>query len=333
MVVNGKKAVVEKKEVAIPNLCSLILAHVSQNMAGSPTDPAVKWTHLQPRDIATFMQETHNLTVSYGCIKRILKAHGFVRRKPLKAVADGKSPHREAQFCMILTFLHAFKAMPHNPILSIDKKDTELLGNLTRNSPVLCEKERPVQTFAHDFVHLATGKAIPVGIYDVKQNKGFITLGDSRETADFIIDNLLHWWQNHGILDYPNASNILILCDGGGGNGYRHFRFRQRLQDLAKIIGIKITIAHYPPYCSKYNPIEHRLFCHVERAIQCTILTDLDQMKKLIERTSTTTGLSVTVRIHRYDYQTKQPSSIDLINSKRILHANTLPQFNYMILP
>jgi hypothetical protein len=311
----------------------LILAYIGENVAGSPTDPAVKWTHLQPRDIAKFLSETHGLTVSHLCIKRVLKANGFVRRKPLKAIAEGKSPHRFAQFLMICAFLKIFKAMPHNPILSIDKKDTELLGNLTRNTPLLCEKGQPVETFAHDFQHLATAKAVPLGIYDIKQNKGFLTLGNSRETADFIIDNLLHWWLNHGKIDYPNANNILIFCDGGGGNGYRHFRFRQRLQDLAKSIGIKITIVHYPPYCSKYNPIEHRLFCHVERAIQNTILTDFDQMKALIERTTTTGGLTITVRIHLFEYLTKQPSDKSLINPNRIVHGKILPQFNYMILP
>ncbi len=314
-------------------MTGLILAFIGDNVAGSPTDPAVKWTHLQPRDIARHLEEQHKLCISKRCIKRILKANGFVRRKPLKAVADGKSPHREAQFLMILLFLKIFRALSNNPILSIDKKDTELLGNLTRNTPVLCKKGQPIKTFAHDFQHLATGKAVPLGIYDIKQNKGFITLGNSRETADFIIDNLLHWWLNHGKFDYPNANNILIFCDGGGGNGYRHFRFKQRLQDLAKIIGIKITIVHYPPYCSKYNPIEHRLFCHVERTIKDTLLTDLQQMKTLIERTSTITGLTVTVRIHLFDYPTGQPSDKKLINPKRILYAKTLPQFNYTILP
>jgi hypothetical protein len=311
----------------------LILAYIGENVAGSPTDPAVKWTHLQPRDIAKFLYEIHGLSVSHGCIKRVLKANGFVRRKPLKAIAEGKSPHRTAQFLMIIAFLKIFKRMPHNPILSIDKKDTELLGNLTRNAPVLCEKGHPIAVFAHDFQHTATGKAVPVGIYDINQNKGFIALGNSRETADFIIDNLLHWWLNHGSIDYPKADNILIFCDGGGGNGYRHFRFRQRLQDLTKIIGIKITIVHYPPYCSKYNPIEHRLFCHVERAIKDCILTDLEQMKTLIERTTTTGGLTITVRIHLCEYLTKQPSDKNLINPNRIVHAKILPQFNYIILP
>jgi hypothetical protein len=311
----------------------LIISYIGENVAGSPTDPAVKWTHLQPRDIAKFLYETHQLTISHRCIKRILKANGFVRRKPLKAVAEGKSPYREAQFLMIFAFLKIFKRMPHNPIISIDKKDTELLGNLTRNAPVLCEKGHPVKVYTHDFQNNATGKAVPLGIYDVKQNKGFMTLGNSRETADFIIDNLLYWWLNHGKIDYPNADNILIFCDGGGGNGHRHFRFKQRLQDLAKTIGIKITIVHYPPYCSKYNPIEHRLFCHVERAIKDCILTDLDQMKDLIERTTSTGGLTISVRIHLFDYPLKQPSDKNLINPKRIVYAKTLPIFNYIILP
>ena len=214
-----------------------------------------------------------------------------------------------------------------------NKKETEELGNLTRNEALLCENGTPVETFSHDYTHLATGKAIPLGVFDIKRNKGYITLGDSRETADFLFDNLLYWWENYGKIDYPDADNILIFCDGGGANGYRHHRFKQRLQDLAKIIGIRITVVHYPPYCSKYNPIEHRLFCHVELTLKGTILTDLEQMKTLIEKTYTKTGLTVEVRIWRHNYETKMPSDPKLINQNRICYADTLPQFNYLIKP
>jgi hypothetical protein len=323
----------KKKEIKQPDLCDLIIDHIGINMAGSPTDPDVKWTHLKPCDIAKYLRDTHQRSVSHRCIKRILKAKGFVKRKPLKVIETGKSPHREAQFLMILAFLKILNRMPHNPVISMDKKKTEELGNLTRNEALLCQKDAPIKTNSHDFTHLATGKAIPMGLYDTKQNKGYITLGDSRETADFIIDNLLHWWLNHGKIDYPNADTIALLCDCGGGNSYRHFRFKQRLQDLAKTIGIKIMVIYYPPYCSKYNPIEHRLFSHVARAMKDTILTDLEHMKTIIETTSTTTGLTVTVRIHEQLYEKGQISSPDLINKNRIVYAKNLPQFNFIILP
>jgi hypothetical protein len=309
------------------------LTYVEQHTAGSPTDPNVKWTYLQAWTIAQHLATHHNLQVSCKCIRRILKDAGYVKRRPLKEVLTGKSPHREAQFLVIATFMRVFKQLKTTPILSIDTKKKELLGNLTRNQPLYCKKDEPVETFDHDFANLADGKAVPHGIYDMRLNKGYITLGNSHETADFVVDNLEYWWLNYGLNLYPNADNILIFCDGGGANGYRHYRFKQCLQALAKKIAIKITIVHYPPYCSKYNPIERRLFSQVHRTMKTSILTDLEQMKTIIEHTSTSSGLTVSVRIVRKEYLKKLPSNPDLISKNKIIHAKILPQFNYIILP
>ena len=310
-----------------------MINYVEQHTAGSPTDPNVKWTHLQAWIIAQYLKTEHNLQVSCRCIRRILKNAGYVKRKPLREVLTGKSPFREAQFLVIATFIRIFKQHKTTPILSIDTKKKELLGNLTRNEAIYCKKDEPVETYDHDFPNLANGKAVPHGIYDIRLNKGYITLGDSYETADFVIDNLEHWWLNYGLYLYPNANNILIFCDGGGANGYRHYRFKQCLQNLAKKIGIKITIVHYPPYCSKYNPIERRLFSQIHRTMKSAILTDLEQMKTIIEQTSTSSGLTVQVRIVTKQYTKALPSKPELINKNRIIHAAILPQFAYIILP
>lgn len=283
--------------------------------------------------IARHLKTAHNLEVSCKCIRRILKDAGYVKRKPLKEILTGKSPYREAQFLVITTFVRIFKQLKKTPLLSIDTKKKELLGNLTRNQALYCKKDEPIETFDHDFANLANEKAVPHGIYDMRLNRGYITLGNSHETADFVVDNLKHWWLNYGLYLYPDADNILIFCDGGGANGYRHFRFKQCLQILAKNIGIKITIVHYPPYCSKYNPIERRLFSQVHRTMKSSILTDLEQMKTIIEQTSTSSGLTVVVRIVRKDYPNKLPSHSDLIIKNKIIHATILPQFNYIILP
>lgn len=146
------------------------------------------------------------------------------------------------------------------------------------------------------YEYLSEGKVIPHGIYDLQANEGYISLGDSSETADFITDNLLWWWTQHGIHRYPDARTILVLCDAGGGNSYRHHRFKDRLLALSQEIGLSLVIAHYPPYASKWNPIEHRLFCHVHRGLSGVVFSDYATIKERIESTTTSTGLRVTVR-------------------------------------
>lgn len=279
------------------------------------------------------MKGTHKVEVSHGCIKRILRANNYKKRKPPKSIAIGKSPNRAQQFEIIFFLIALFMDMNNNPIISIDTKKKEALGQLTRNRAVLSKNGKAPPVFDHDFSYLATGKAIPHGIFDIKLNKGYISIGNSHETAAFIMDNLDWWWQDFGQYAYPYATTILILCDSGGANGHRHHLFKKCLQEWAKKIGKRLVIAHYPPYCSKFNPIERRLFAHVHRTIDNTILTDLQQVKELMLKTSTSKGLSVEVRINDVFYPTKQLSRPEDIIQKRILKHPDLPNFSYTILP
>jgi len=292
----------------------------------------VKWTHLQPRDIALYIKDTHKVFVSNGLVKRVLKNAGYCRRKPLKVLETGASPHREEQFRIICFILSVFTLMEENPILSIDTKKKEELGNLTRNEAVLCAGEA-IKVFDHDYSYLSTGRVIPHGIYDIRLNKGFLSLGNSHETAAFVTDNLEWWWFNYGIHDYPDATHVLIFCDCGGANGYRHHLFKKLVQDLSKKIGLRITIVHYPPYCSKYNPIERRLFSQVHKTIKNAILTDIQQVKELMSKTHTSTGLTVIVRVVEKYYPTGVKSSKEDIDTKRIFRHPELPDFSYMISP
>ena len=310
-----------------------ILSYVEQNTAGSSTDEKVKWTHLRYCDIALHLHKAYQIEVSNACIKRILYANGYGKRKPAKTMATGISPDRKQQFQVILFLIALFLEMPDNPIISIDTKKKEVLGELTRNQAVLTQGEEAVPVYDHDYRNLATGKAIPHGIYDVKLNEGYLSLGNSHETAEFVVDNLAWWWETYGKYFYPRATRILILCDSGGANGHRHHLFKKCLQEWAQKIGIKLVIAHYPPYCSKYNPIERRLFAQVHRTIAETILTGLDQVKELMRKTATKTGLSVEVRINDKFYPLKQPSLVEDIDPKRLLRHPTLPKLSYMILP
>ena len=324
---------VEKKEETTVNLIDWILTYVSDNTAGSPTDERVKWTHLQGRDIAKHIKETYAVHVSNRQVKRILKQAGYCNRKPVKTLATGKSPYREEQFRIILLIHSLFTLMPNNPMISIDTKKKEQLGQLTRNEPVLCKDGVAPDVYDHDYSYLATGKAVPHGIYDMKLNKGFITIGNSHETAAFVVDNLKWWWNEYGSMDYPQASTLLIFCDSGGANGHRHHLFKKLLQDLAKEIKLRIVVVHYPPYCSKYNPIERKLFAHVHRTIQGTILTDIQQVKELMSKTSTSTGLTVNVRVVEKDYPTGEFSDAKMIIQKRIFYHPELPSLSYTIIP
>ena len=141
------------------------------------------------------------------------------------------------------------------------------------------------------------------------------------------------WWEKFGKFEYPKAERILILCDSGGANGHRHHLFKKCLQTLAKKIGKRLVIAHYPPYCSKYNPIKRRLFAQVHRTIKETILTDMEQVKNLMMKTTTKTGLSVEVQINDKFYPLKQPSVPEDIDEKRLFRHPTLPKLSYTILP
>ncbi len=279
------------------------------------------------------LQKSYQVAVETKCVKRILHAAGYRKRKPQKNLATGVSPERNEQFRIIGFLLALFLLMKENPIISIDTKKKEVLGALTRNELILTEGGKAVEVFDHDYPYLGVGKAIPHGIYDVKLNEGYLSLGNSHETAGFVVDNLEWWWESVGKFEYPKATRILILCDSGGANGHRHHLFKKLLQGWAQKIGKKLVICHYPPYCSKYNPIERKLFAQVHRTIKETILTDLKQVKKLMEKTATKTGLSVEVRINEKFYPLKQPSLAEEVDEKRILRHPTLPKLSYTILP
>lgn len=309
------------------------MEYVEQETAGSPTDETIKWTHLKPIEIALHLEQTYQLEVGTGCIKRILSGADYRKRKPAKKLPTGESRDRKEQFRIISFLVALFWMMEENPIISIDTKKKEVLGELTRGEAILTKGKKAVVVYDHDYPHLGVGKAIPHGIYDVKLNEGYLSIGNSHETAEFVVDNLEWWWENFGQYEYPKADRILILCDSGGANGHRHHLFKKLLQQLARKIDKKLVIAHYPPYCSKYNPIERRLFAQVHRSIKETILTDLEQVKELMQKTRTKTGLTVQVRLNQKDYPLKQPSFEEEVDKKRLLRHPTLPKLSYTILP
>src|SRR4051812_33724132 len=213
----------------------------------------VHWTDLNYEQIADHLAEA-GTPVSVPVVKQLLRKHGYVTRKAQKSKAMGGHPDRNRQFENIARLKREYLASD-DPVLSMDTKKKELIGNFYRAGHLLTQGI--IGTFDHDFPSFAKGVVIPHGLYDVKHNDGHVNLGTSHDTGEFACDSIERWWEGQGRDLYPRASSILLLCDGGGSNSASQYLFKEDLQGLVDRLGIEIRVAHYPPYCSKYNPIEH----------------------------------------------------------------------------
>lgn len=302
-----------------------------EHTAGDPMDETVRWTNLTPGEIVQALRKDHGIAVSQFVVRKLLQKHNYRRRKAQKKQSlKQEIKNRNEQFENIVRLKAEFEAAG-NPIVSMDTKKKEQLGNFYRDGHLYTLEE--LQTYDHDFPSYAEGIIIPHSIYDLQLNIGYIQLGTSHDTSEFACDSLRYWWFTYGRQHYPNAPAILVLCDGGGSNSSRYYIFKQDLQALADEIGVEIRIAHYPPYCSKYNPIEHRFFPHVTRACQGVIFTSLELVKELLEKTSTTTGLKAFVHIIDKVYAIGRKVAADFKENMRIVFDDFLPQWNYRAIP
>jgi hypothetical protein len=299
--------------------------------AGDSMDETVRWTDLSPKEIGKALRDDHQIEVSQWVVRQLLKRHNYRRRKAQKKQALKQDiPYRNAQFENIARLTVEYHAAG-NPVLSMDTKKKEYLGNFYREGHLYTRE--PVLTYDHDFTSYAEGVIIPHCLYDEGLHTGYIQIGTSHDTAEFACDSIRHWWYTYGQRQYPQATSILIKCDGGGSNDSRQYLFKQDLQALADEIGVEIRIAHYPPYCSKYNPIEHRLFPHVTRACQGMVFTSLELVKELMQKTRTETGLRVFVHIIDKAYATGRKVAENFKETMRIVFDETLPRWNYRAVP
>jgi len=180
----------------------------------------------------------------------------------------------------------------------------KFIGNLYREGKLYTQEIIKVKD--HDFPSYAEGKIVPHGLYDINRNIGYITIGTSGDTSEFACESIRRWWLDYGKIEYKDNTKILLLCDGGGSNSSRHYIFKEDLQKLSDELKIEIRIAHYPPYTSKYNPIEHRLFPHITRVLQGVIFTSVDLVNNLITQTKTATGLKVFSSVLDRVFKTKR---------------------------
>lgn len=206
-----------------------------------------------------------------------------------------------------------------------------MIGNFFRPGKLYTQDRLRVHD--HDFPSLAEGVAIPHGLYDVYRNTGYITIGTSHDTSEFACACIGRWWQEHGQYDYPQATAILLLCDSGGSNNARYYIFKQDLQQLADELGLQIRIAHYPPYTSKYNQIEHRLFPHLTRACQAVVFKSVELVRSLMASAKTKTGLKVFASILDKVFATKRKVTDSFKETMRIRFDDYLPQWNYTAIP
>ncbi len=302
---------------------------IENETAGDPMRDHVKWTH---RTLSSLSEALGKLgsPVCADVVKQLLAKHDFVKRKMQKSRTRTTVDHRNEQFEKIAALKAEYEAAG-NPIFSIDTKKKEFLGDLARAGEVYTTEA--IRTLDHDYPSWATGRVIPHGIYDVLNNRGHINLGLSCDTAAFACDSFARYWSRHGRRVHPQATKMLWLCDGGGSNSSSHYVFKEALQNLVDRLGLPIRIAHYPPYCSKYNPIEHRLFCHLTRAWQGVVFHSLDMVKQLARQTRTDTGLRVTVDVLKKTYQTGHKVAHDFKQTMQITFDKELPKWNYTARP
>jgi hypothetical protein len=289
----------------------------------------VMWTYLTAPQIASELAEW-GTPVCDDTVRKLLDEYGFHRRKPEKTKTKDDVPHRNEQFENIARLKRKYLAAGL-PVISMDSKKKEFIGELFRDGRVYANG--PNAVLDHDYPSWAAGKFVPHGLYDVGRNVGHITLGFSHDTSQFACESFLRWWKRYGVRAYPGATSLLLLCDGGGSNNCRHHLFKEDLQRLVNAIGISIRVAHYPPYCSKYNPIEHRLFSQVTRAWSGLIFRTLDIVTAGLKRVSTRTGLKLTYNVLDKLYALKRTVSNNFLATRSFKRHKLLPDWNYTLAP
>lgn len=313
----------------MPGLSQAFVTVVAWSTAGDPCDDHALWTHLTREEMAMALED-HGYGVSVTVVDRLLDEHGMSQRKAVKSKAMGETPDRDAQFQYIAKLRQQFEEAG-NPILSIDTKKREVLGDFARPGRTWCAK--PLRAWDHDYPSHATGVLIPQGILDLVRNEGYLTLGVSHATSDFAGDCLWNWWTRFGRRFYPYSDELLLLCDSGGSNGCRLWRFKEVLQLVSDRTGLIIRVAHYPSYCSKYNPIDHRLFPHVTRCWKGVLLRDPEYCRDLLPSVLTDAGLELHVRLSRKEYPLKVTASDEFLVDMPIKFDSARPRWNYRVLP
>ena len=297
--------------------------------AGDPDDEDIYFTHLSSGDLSERLRKL-GTPAGPDAVARWLHDAGIRYRQIRKDLPGGEHADRDTQFCRISEWIERYQ-LDGNPWFSIDTKAKEHLGKLYRKGRIRCSTA--FKALDHDFPSWADGVVIPHGIYDRQANVGHLNIGLSHDTSEFACDSFRWYWNRIGRQRYPDATSILLTCDGGGSNSANKYIFKHDLQRLSKSIGLEIRVAHYPPYCSKYNPIERRFFPHVGRACSGMLFDTLDRVVELMRGAKTSTGLRTTVNVIRRVYKTGRNATAEMKANLDIKYDDLLPKWNYVATP
>lgn len=325
---SAKKGGRKTASTAQTELLPALEAVVEDHTAGSPVEEGIRWTNRSPGQISEELQE-QGFSVCPDTVRRLLREELELSvRQARKDEAARQHPHREEQFDY-LAELRDWHLRKGWPVLSIDTKKKELLGNFFR--PGAAYTDGRLRVLDHDFASFGVGRMVPYGIYDVAHNDGYMLLSHGADTSEMVCDALWGWWERIGCRRYWHASGLLLLCDCGGSNGHRRLRFKEDLKDLARALRRDIQVAHYPPGCSKYNPIERRMFCHVTRSLQGVVLKSLEVAQRFIEQTTTRTGLRVLAETTSTLYAKGRKATHRFLEHLPVAFDSFLPDLNYTL--
>lgn len=284
---------------AQPGLLEALDDLVEPESRGDP-ECRLRWTSKSTRKLSEELL-AKGYRASHVTVADLLHQMDYSLQAPAKENEGAQHADRDAQFRHIDALARAHLS-DGQPVISVDTKKKEVVGNLTNKGKEWQPKGQPVRVDVHDFPDPEVPKAVPYGIYDLAQNEGFVSVGDSHDTAEFAVETIRRWWAEVGSLAYPDAERLLITADAGGSNSYRSRLWRLELSKLAAEAGIDITVCHFPPGTSKWNKIEHRLFSAISTNWRGRPLESHEVIVDLIAATTTRTGLKVRARLDQSYY-------------------------------
>jgi Rhodopirellula transposase DDE domain len=323
----------KKAEDTQPGLRAALRGLAEAATRGDPT-AEVTWCSLSLRDL-----ERQLAALGFRCgkdaVARMLRGDGYSLQGMAKVLEGRQHPDRDAQFRHVNAMIAQFRAAG-DPVISVDAKKKEQLGAYHRDGRAWRPAGDPVKVRDHDFPDGKLGKITPYGVYDIAANTGFVSVGTSCDTAAFAVSALRLWWQREGSARYPGARRLLVTCDAGGSNGYRCRLWKDQLAVLAAQTGLEITVCHFPPGTSKWNKIEHRLFCHITRTWRARPLMTKEDAVAGIAATTTYAGLKVTAVLDEGSYPAKVK-----VSGQRMRHLEehvlarhgTRGEWNYAVRP
>ena len=313
-----------------PKLLRALEALVDPVTRGDPMSP-LRWTCKSAARLASELRASGH-PASERSVNRLLHALDYSLQSNRKTIEGSNHPDRDAQFQHINRRVKAFQRRGQ-PVVSVDTKKKELVGRFRNDGREWRHKGRPEEVKVHDFAEKDLGKVIPYGIYDQTANTGWVSVGIDHDTAEFAVETLRRWWRRMGSRVYPGATKLLITADGGGSNGTRCRLWKVELQGLADEIGVRISVCHFPPGTSKWNQIEHRMFCYITENWRGRPLVSREVVVNLIGHTTTKQGLSIRSELDANSYPLGREVTADQMEDLSIRKDKFHSEWNYTILP